>query len=252
LLKFEVDIMNFSHAILRKPCKRISEGITTANLGKPDYELALLQHEKYAEALRKCGLNLKILPADERFPDSTFVEDTAILTEKLAVITRPGAKSRRGEIDSIKKVLTEIYDKIETIAEPGTLEGGDVLHVEDHFYIGLSNRTNREGARQFIRILNKYGYSGSIVQDIPCLHLKTSIAYLHNNILLLSGDLQKYNEFQDFDHIIVPENESYAANSIWVNNKIIIPEGYLVTQKQIESKGYETISVDTSEFRKID
>ena len=244
--------MNFSHAILRKPCKKISEGISSANLGKPNYKRAVSQHENYAEVLRKCGLKLTILPANESYPDSTFVEDTAILTEKCAIITRPGAESRRGEIDSIEKVLPVFFDTIEYITASGTLDGGDVLRVEDHFYIGLSKRTNQDGADQLINILNKFGYSGCKIENIPSLHLKSSIAYLHNNILLLSEDLKNHKEFQDFEQIIVPRDENYAANSIWVNNKIVIPEGYRSTRKQIEARGYETIPVDTSEFKKID
>ena len=136
----------FSKAIVRNPCKNFINGLTTANLGLPDYDLALIQHQEYVEALRKCGLEVIVLDADEDYPDSTFVEDTALLTPPCAIITNPGASSRKGETADIKNVLTEYYSKIENINDPGTVEAGDIMMVGDHFYIGLSRRTNTNGA----------------------------------------------------------------------------------------------------------
>mgnify|MGYP003376228211 FL=1 len=154
----------FQNVIVKRPCSKITEGITSApELGKPDYELALKQHDAYIEALKSCGVNVTVLEADEEFPDSCFVEDTAVLTRKCAIITNPGAASRNKEVEAMIPVIKKFYseDCIEYIKAPGTLEGGDVMMVGDHFYVGRSARTNEEGIRQFIAILEKYGLTGS-------------------------------------------------------------------------------------------
>ena len=148
------------NVIVKRPCSKITEGITSApELGKPDYELALKQHDTYIEALKSCGVNVTVLEADEEFPDSCFVEDTAVLTRKCAIISNPGAPSRNREVEAMIPVIKQFYseDCIEYIKAPGTLEGGDVMMVGDHFYVGRSARTNEEGIRQFIEILEKHG-----------------------------------------------------------------------------------------------
>ena len=242
----------FKHAIVKRPGKSLINGITSVSLGKPDYEKALQQHDYYIETLKKCGVEVTILEADEEYPDSTFVEDPAIVTQKCAIITNPGASSRNGEKIKMAEVLKKFYDNIEYIKDPGNVEGGDIMKVGDHFYIGLSARTNQEGARQLIEILNKYEYTGSIVSLEKVLHLKTGLAYLENNNLLVSGEFIDKLEFKDFNKIIIDENESYAANCIWINDHVLIPAGYEKAQKSIEATGYKVEVVDTSEFRKLD
>src|SRR5829696_4221785 len=143
----------FSKAIVRVPGGNFASGLTTADLGVVDFERALQQHKAYCEALESCGLHLIRLAADERYPDSTFVEDTAVLTARCAVITRPGAASRLGEIDSIAPVLREQYRELHFILAPGTIDGGDVCEAGEHFFIGVSQRTNEHGANQLARIL---------------------------------------------------------------------------------------------------
>ena len=138
----------FTKAIVRGVPGTIADGITSAKLGKPDYEKAREQHGRYVEALERCGLEVTVLDADEGFPDSVFVEDTAIVTERCAILTRPGAESRRGEVRGIGPVLSRLYGGVERIEDPGTLDGGDVLRAGDHFYVGLTQRTNRSGAEQ--------------------------------------------------------------------------------------------------------
>lgn len=245
----------FKNVIVRRPSRSMVEGITSApELGKPDYDLALKQHATYIDALRDCGVDITVLEADERYPDSCFVEDVAVITKTCAIITNPGANTRKGEevemIDVLKKFFSE--DKIEYIKLPGTLEGGDVMMVGNHFYIGLSARTNQEGADQFIVALEKHGYTGSVVSLEEVLHLKTGLAYLENNNLLVAGEFVEKPVFKDFNKIVISEDESYSANCIWVNNKVIVPMGYDKTEKAIRDAGYEVILVDTSEFRKLD
>lgn len=245
----------FSNVIVRRPCKAMVEGITSApELGKPDYELALKQHDAYIEALKKCDVEVTVLEADERYPDSCFVEDPALITRKCAIITNPGAESRNGEkyeiIDAIKKFFPD--DKIEHIEAPGTLEGGDVMMVGDHFYVGRSARTNEEGIRQLTEILEKYGMTCSEVPLEEVLHLKTGVNYLENNNMLVSGEFVTKPDFEKFNKVEIPVEEAYAANCIWVNDKVIVPEGYPTVLKAVQDLGYETIVVDTSEYRKLD
>ena len=204
----------FNKAIVKIPCANMIAGLTSANLGSPNYLTALTQHQHYINALKRCGLDVKILDKDEFFPDSTFVEDTALLTPNCAIITNPGAPSRKGEIFEIKKELTGLYKNIEEIKDPGTLEAGDVMMVGNHYYIGLSERTNSFGAKQLIEILNKYGLTGSTISLEKVLHLKSGVSYLENNRLLVSGEFIIKPEFHNFNLILVDDDESYAANSI--------------------------------------
>jgi dimethylargininase len=245
----------FKNVIVKRPCKALVDGITSApELGKPDYELALKQHDNYIEAMKSCGVDVKVLPADEEFPDSCFVEDTAVITRKCAIVSNPGAAARNLEAQKMIPTIKEYFsdDQIEYIKSPGTLEGGDVMMVGDHFYVGRSARTNEEGIRQFIAILEKHGLSGSEVPLEKVLHLKTGVNYIENNNMLVSGEFIDKPDFAGFNKIIVPEDEAYAANCIWVNGKVIVPEDYPVVEKSVRDAGYEVILVDTSEYKKLD
>ena len=245
----------FRHVIVRRPCKAMIQGITSGLYpGCPDYELALVQHDSYIKALTECGVQVTVLPADEDFPDSCFVEDPAVLTERCAIITNPGALSRNGETVAIENAVRIFYpnDRIEHITPPGTLEGGDVMMCGDHFFVGRSERTNAEGIRQFAGILEKYGYSCSEVKLEKVLHLKTGVNYLENNHMLVSGEFTDKPEFASYQKYVIPEDEAYAANCIWVNDTVIVPEGYPAVLEAVESMGYKAITVDTSEFRKLD
>ena len=151
-------------------------------------------------------------------------------------------------------VIKQFYPEecIEYIQSPGTMEGGDVMMVGDTFYIGRSARTNEEGIRQFSEILAKYGYTVVEVPLEKVLHLKTGVNYLENNNMLVSGEFKDKVEFAAYNRHEIPENEAYAANCIWVNDKVLVPAGYPTVEKLVKEMGYEVILVDTSEFRKID
>jgi dimethylargininase len=161
----------FTDAIVKAPCQNLTQGITTAELGQPDYLLAVQQHAAYVNALRHCGLHVTELEADEGHPDSTFIEDTALVTPACAIITRPGAESRRGETVSVANELRKFFPSLHTIEQPGTLDAGDVMMAGDHYYIGLSSRTNEHGAQQLIAILEHHGLHGSMVPMADGLHL---------------------------------------------------------------------------------
>lgn len=245
----------FNHVIVRRPCKAMVEGITSGLFpGKPDFELAVKQHDAYIEALKQCDVDVTILPADERYPDSCFVEDPALITRACAIITNPGAESRNGEkeeiVDAVKKFFAD--DKIEYIKAPGTLEGGDVMMVGDHFFVGRSARTNEEGIRQLTEILAKYGMTCSEVTLNEVLHLKTGVNYLEDNNMLVSGEFIDKPDFAKYNKVVIPEEEAYAANCIWVNDTVIVPDGYPAVLKAVQDLGYKTLIVDTSEYRKLD
>lgn len=242
----------FSTAIVKKPGFSIEKGLTSANLGQPDFNLALIQHQQYINALKECGLKVMELEADEKFPDSTFIEDIALCTPYCAVVTNPGAGSRKGEKEGIEIVLKPYFENIETIKSPGTIEAGDIMMVDSHYFIGLSSRTNKEGAVQMISILKKYGLSSSTVPLKKMLHLKTGLSYLEKNNLLVCGEFINFSEFETFNKLIVPENEAYAANSVWVNDLVLVPDGYPQTTEMIQNAGYTVITIDVSEFRKLD
>ena len=242
----------FTRALVRTPGRSLVEGLTTANLGEPKYHKALDQHAAYIDALRACGLEVSVLPPLEDFPDSCFIEDVALLTPRCAIITRPGAPSRAGEIGGMREILGQYYAAIEQVQAPGTVEGGDILMVGSHFYIGLSVRTNFEGARQVIDILNNYDLRGSSVPLKEILHLKTGVAYLDENTLAACGEILSREEFSSFTILPVPEEESYAANCIWVNGTVLVPAGFPRTSGIIQQAGYAVLEVDVSEFQKLD
>ena len=242
----------FKNAIVRTPSKSMVNGLSSAGLGLPNYELALEQHQNYIKALRSCGLEVLVLEALENYPDSTFVEDVALLSNACAIITNPGAESRKGEIEDIQDALKKFYTNIEEIKSPGTVEAGDIMMVGSHFYIGLSERTNNNGAQQTIKYLEKYGMTGSTVSMEKVLHLKTGLAYLKHNNLVACGEFLKKKEFQKFNIIEIKESDAYSANCIWVNDKVLLPKGFSKTNETISKAGYEIIEVDVSEFQKID
>ncbi|MCP4024459.1 MAG: N(G),N(G)-dimethylarginine dimethylaminohydrolase [Desulfobacteraceae bacterium] len=242
----------FKNAIVKTPCKNIANGLSEAKLGIPDFERALEQHKNYIKALESCGLSVLILDPDDNFPDSTFIEDACLVTPKCAVITNPGAASRKKEAQKIAKTIQSLDRPFEFIKEPGTLDAGDVMMVENHYYVGLSQRTNQQGADQLNDILKNYGMTSSVVTLDTMLHLKTGVSYLENNNLLAFGELVSKPEFIKFNIIEVDEDEGYAANSVWINDFVLVPTGFPKTFEKIKAAGYKPIEVDVFEFRKLD
>ena len=245
----------FTRAIVRPPAPNFAAGLTTADLGPPNYELALAQHEAYCRALEQCGLTLTRVEPDPLYPDSTFVEDTAVLTDKCAVLTRPGAPSRAGEVASIRDALAKLYPSVLSIQSLGTVDGGDVCEAGDHFFIGISERTNEAGAQQLADLLASFGYTCSFV-DIQgldgILHLKSGIAHVGDNRLAIIDALADRPEFSKYELVRVTSEEMYGANCVRVNDRVLVAAGFPMLEGKLRELGYQTIALDMSEFQKMD
>ncbi len=243
--------MKFTHALVRRPGSDMAAGITTADMGKPDLAMALNQFDAYVRALTDCGVAVSVLDALHGCPDAHFVEDTAVVTPEIAVITNPGADARKAEVASMADALSP-YRRIVRIQAPGTVDGGDVLMVGRRVFIGLSERTNAHGARQLGEILHGIGYRCATVPVGAGLHFKSSVNAVGENILLTAPEFADHPALNGFRRIVVDPREAYAANTLWINDALIVPAGFPDTLSKLRPLGMSVIEVDTSEFRKMD
>jgi dimethylargininase len=245
----------FRRAIVRPPAANFADGLTTVDLGKPDVPTALAQYERYCEALEACGLTLTRLPPDPRFPDSTFVEDTAVIAGETAILTRPGAPSRAGEVEGIADALADFFPNLSRIEPPGTVDGGDVCEAGEHVFIGVSERTNAEGARQLAAFLAATGRTSASV-DIRgiagILHLKSGIAWLSGRRLVVIDSLAGDPAFSGWDRVGVDPAEDYAANCVPVNDRVLFAKGFGRLERRLTELGYRPLVCDMSEFQKMD
>jgi len=243
----------FKHAIVRSPGSNFAQGLTTADLGVPVYDQVLRQHARYCEALRECGVTVTTLEADPDHPDSTFVEDTAVLTSHSAILTRPGARSREGEVTAMRPALSTFFPMMAEIEAPGILDGGDICEAENRFFLGLSQRTNEEGVRQLAALLAAEGYTSSVI-DVrgmnSILHLKSGISYIGNRTLVVMEEMAPL--FATYELIHVPDEESYAANCIRVNQRVLVAAGYPRLTKELTARGFHPLELEMSEFQKMD
>ena len=242
----------FTQAIARKPGEIFARGLTTTVSAKPpQFELLLKQHETYLETLKSCGLEVTLLNPLPDYPDAYFVEDTAVVTPDVAIITNPGAEARKGEEESMVPILAG-FRKIERILAPGTVDGGDVLQVGNHFIIGLSERTNKAGAEQLGGILENFGNTWGMVPVGAGLHFKSSVNYVGKNTLLVTSDFAEHAELCGYNKIVLENVEAYAANTLLVNGHLLTPAGFPGTRQKLEVLGFEIIELETSELRKMD
>ena len=221
----------------------------------PDFRKALEQHAAYCSALAACGVEVTVMAADEHYPDGTFVEDTFVIAERVAIATRPGAKTRMGEVESVAKEVLALRPRLERIEAPGTVDGGDICQVDQHFLIGLSARTNQDGAAQLAAILARHQYTSStldIRRHASLLHLKSGIAYLGERRFLIAPGFPPTDELARCDMIEVAAGEVYAANAVRVNDEILIAAGCPTLAGTLDKLGYRVRALDMSEFSKMD
>jgi dimethylargininase len=247
--------LKLTRAIVRPPAANFAAGITSSGLGPPDLALALEQHEAYCRTLDRLGLSLFRLPPDPGFPDSTFVEDAAIVTSRGAILTRPGAASRAGEVAALGAALGRWFPELDRITAPGTVDGGDVCEAGPHFFIGVSQRTNAEGAAQLAAWLAGRGFGSSVmdIRELPgMLHLKTGLSWLGGRRLLAAGGLAGHEALRGGEVVEVPKGEEYAANCIKVNDAVLVARGFPKTAALLRSLGHDVAAMDMSEYRKMD
>lgn len=245
----------FSRALARTPGRTYAQGLTSGALGAPDLDTALAQHRAYCAALRDAGLDVTVLEADDAFPDSTFVEDTAVVAHGRAIVTHPGAQSRAGETTGIRAALAERFDRVASIVPPGTLDGGDVCESADRVFVGISHRTNNAGVEQLAKWLQAAGLEtiGVDIRDLgSILHLKSGMSYLGDGIYVVDADLRSRVPLEGADVIVPPAEEAYAANCVRVNDVVLLPDGFPRLQAAIEKRGLRVISLDMSEYQKMD
>ena len=247
--------MPYTHALVRPPASNFGDGLTSSNEGAPDIALALDQHRAYCHAIEVCGLEITELPADPRYPDGTFVEDTALVMAHGAIALRPGAPSRIGEVGSVVTELRRLFPAVAQIFAPGTVDGGDVCEVDGHFLIGLSSRTNEQGARQLARLLGDLQCTSSIM-DIrgykTLLHLKSGLAYIGNGCMAVTAELARDPALSRYEKIPVRAEERYAANCIRVNDRVLVAAGYPKFADTLAAKRFNIVPLEMSEFRKMD
>lgn len=239
-------------AIVRRPSNNYQGCISSHPLkSELNLDLARKQHKNYVGTLRDLGLDIIEIDELEEYPDSCFVEDNVIIHKKKALLTRMGASSRRGEVNSIIPVLSQFFNIIE-IEEPATIEGGDVIHIDDNLLIsGNTKRTNELGINQASNLL---GVSISSINDPEIIHLKSYMTYLGDNTFVsVEKYIPKLLEIDNnYNIIIIPSEEAYSANTLTINGTVIIPKGYPQSKKLINDSGFETIELDISEFRKCE
>ncbi|PYP18907.1 MAG: dimethylargininase [Gemmatimonadetes bacterium] len=212
---------------------------------------AIAEHAFYEETLRSLGATVVHAPAEPTLPDAVFVEDTAVVLDEVAVMTRPGAATRRGEIESIATVLSA-YKPLVRIQPPGTLDGGDVLRVGRTLYVGLSSRTNREGVSQLEALLNEWRYEVIPVEVNGCLHLKSAVTQVAEHTLLINPRFVRAECFAALEMIAVAPAEPDAGNALWIGAAVIYPAHYPETRERLERAGVRVVPVPSSELAKAE
>ena len=242
---------SFKNAVIRKPKKSIQNGLSSQNL-HPQYEIVAKEHSDYIKAMEEACLNINLLEPLEEFPDSIFVEDPALTYKSNVIILNPFDPSRNGERDIIKEEIKHFFDNM-LFVEDGYVEGGDILNINNHFIIGLSDRTNKLGAENLSIILQKLGATVEICKtpdDI--LHFKSECSLLDDDVILVSSKMAQLDFLKSNYHLIeLPTGEEGAANSLRINDKLLVPDGF-VKAEEILSKKYNIIKVKVSEIAKVD
>lgn len=241
---------NFSRAIVRSPGASVVNGLSEVGI-KPDYNLLVIEHTKYVDTLLKLGLKVDVLDPEDTLPDSVFVEDPALTFANGTILLEPGAPSRKGERGLIQPHLTQSFDTVLELVE-GSAEGGDVLRLNKEVLIGLSDRTNELGARALKKLLLELGQESRIVETPRgVLHFKSDCSALDEDTILATPRLANSGIFENYNVILTPENEYSAANSLRVNEKLLVPNGYPRTAELL-SKKFDVEIVGITEVAKLD
>ncbi len=242
----------FRSGLVRLPGDELVNGIRNNNLPPVNTVIACNQHALYREALQRAGLALTILEADTGFPDGPFVEDTAVVVGSTLVITRPGDIRRRGEEKAVENEIGKYFDDVLRITGPGCLDGGDVL-VEGHrMWIGLSERTNREGAEQLKKIGEFRDFDVRITEVKKGLHLKTYVGSPGPDTVWIHEEIVQDPVFDNIRKVVVEEQDTYVCNCRYINGYTVMAEGFPRMEAWCRGEGLEPLTVPMSEYRKLD
>ena len=241
----------FKRAIIRKPGKEISNAISSRGLS-PDFSTAEQQHNQYSQVLESLGLKVHALDALKGFPDSLFVEDPALVFDDTCIILRPGIASRFGESKALEIDVKNIFTNVHTI-KSGKIEGGDILRIGSHFIVGLSERTNEEGARNLGEVLAPLDFTLEISKTPKgVLHFKSECSLISNDTILATEKLIETGFFENKYRLLkVPEGEELGSNCLSINDHVLIPRGF-DNIADLLSKEHKIIVVDVSEMEKVD
>ncbi len=243
----------FANAITRKPSKSVIAGLRAEDNGTPDFAQMEKDHANYIATLRETGANVIELPALEEFPDSVFIEDNALCLKDIAILMRPGAPSRLGEVAQMAGTIRAQYEKTYEIKGPGFIEGGDILTTAREILVGKSARTDAAGVAELREIVTKYGYTLREVQTPPdVLHFKTDCSLLDGETILATKRLDASGCFEGYRVLHTADGEEAAANAIRFNQFVIMAAGFPKTSEMLRSNGYEIREINNTECAKID
>ena len=239
--------MEARRAIVREPGLSYKECISTHPLHHSlDLELAKKQHRAYCKILEDLSIELIKLPAKDKYPDSCFVEDNAIISEKKAFVTRMAMKSRRGEEDDVEAILKK-YFKTRKAKTPATIEGGDVIHLPNRLICGLTQRTNLEGVKQ---LREWFDVQIDTIANSEIVHLKSYMKYLGNGKIITTEDYENHPLLKGLELLIVPKEEYYSVNCLAVKNTVVMSKKFSYASKIVRDAGFEVINLEMSEFEK--
>jgi dimethylargininase len=246
-------VFDFDRAIVREPGRSVVAGIRSDLRAEPDFEGVAKEHRAYVAALRAAGLDVEVLPPLERYPDSVFVEDPALVLPEGAVLLRPGAATRLGERDGMRDVLRRHFERVLELDDGEFADGGDVLVTPETIFIGLSGRTNRAGANALRAKLGALGRQARIAETPPSiLHFKTACSLLSEDTILATKAMADSGIFAGFDIVLVPEGEEAAANLLRVNDAVFVGACFPRTIELIAKAGFDVVPLPVTEIGKLD
>ncbi len=245
-------IFEFDHAIVRQPSHSVIHGLTSQPGAPPTFEAVAAEHRQYVQALQHCGLQVETLAPLEDFPDSIFVEDPALVFGDAAVLLRPGAPTRLAESQHLAEALRRRFGTVLQMKR-GFADGGDMLLTPGGLLIGLSRRTDREGARELAGLLRQIGIESRIAETPQgTLHLKSDCAMLADDLILCTPALAAAAPLGGLRKLLVPQGEERAANSLRLNSTVLVGEHFPATAELLHSEGFTVVRVPVTAIGRLD
>ncbi len=245
-------IFEFDNALVRQPSRSVVRGLSSQSGPRPRYEGVVREHSRYIRALEECGLSVEVLPPLEEFPDSVFLEDPALVFADAAILLRPGARTRRDEVAELEPTLRRRFQRVLEIKN-GFADGGDILVTPVGVFIGLSSRTDAEGAAELSGLLSLLGIRARVVHTpAGTLHLKSDCSLIADDHVLCTEALGMADFFEGFRRLVVPESERRAANALRLNDTVLLGEEFPLTIDRVRNEGYRVKTLPVREIGRID